>query len=27
MRENAHSSMTISNPDRQTRVTFGGPQK
>ena len=27
MRENAHSSMTISNPDRQSRVTFGGPQK
>ena len=27
MRENAHSSMTISKPDRQTRVTFGGPQK
>ena len=27
MRENAHSSMTISKPDRQSRVTFGGPQK
>jgi|TARA_R110000796_G_scaffold5678_2_gene20916 hypothetical protein len=27
MRENAHSTMTISNPDRQSRVTFGGPQK
>ena len=27
MRENAHSSMTIGKPDRQTRVTFGGPQK
>ena len=27
MRENAHSSMTINKPDRQTRVTFGGPQK
>tara|TARA_B100000424_G_C22752912_1_gene406713 strand:- start:106 stop:588 length:483 start_codon:yes stop_codon:yes gene_type:complete len=27
MRENAHSSMKISNPDRQTRVNFGGPLK
>jgi len=27
MRENAHSTMTISNPDRQSRVTFGGPRK
>ena len=27
MRENAHSTMTISKPDRQSRVTFGGPQK
>ena len=27
MRENSHSSMTINKPDRQTRVTFGGPQK
>ena len=27
MRENAHSTMTISNPDRQSRVTFGGPKK
>ena len=27
MRENAHSSMTISKPDRQSRVTFGGPRK
>jgi hypothetical protein len=27
MRENAHSSMTISQPDRQSRVTFGGPRK
>ena len=27
MRENAHSSMTISRPDRQSRVTFGGPKK
>ena len=26
MRENAHSTMTISKPDRQSRVTFGGPQ-
>ena len=27
MRENAHSTMTISKPDRQSRVTFGGPRK
>ena len=27
MRENAHSTMTISNPDRQSRVTFGGNGK
>jgi len=27
MRENSHSTMTISKPDRQTRVTFGGPKK
>jgi len=27
MSENSHSSMTINKPDRQTRVTFGGPQK
>tara|TARA_R110000796_G_scaffold42002_1_gene104083 strand:+ start:83 stop:565 length:483 start_codon:yes stop_codon:yes gene_type:complete len=27
MRENAHNSMTISQPDRQTRVNFGGPRK
>ena len=27
MRENAHSSMTIARPDRQSRVTFGGPRK
>ena len=27
MRENAHSSMTINKPDRQSRVTFGGPNK
>ena len=27
MRENAHSTMTITKPDRQSRVTFGGPQK
>ena len=27
LRENAHSTMTISNPDRQSRVTFGGPKK
>ena len=27
MRENAHSTMTITRPDRQSRVTFGGPRK
>jgi hypothetical protein len=27
MRENAHSTMRIGNADRQSRVTFGGPQK
>ena len=27
MRENAHSTMTISKPDRQSRVTFGGSRK
>lgn len=27
MRENAHSTMTITKPDRQSRVTFGGPQR
>ena len=27
MRENAHSTMTIIKADRQSRVTFGGPQK
>jgi len=27
MRENAHSTMRISNADRQSRVTFGGPQR
>ena len=27
MRENAHSNMTISKPERQQRVTFGGPKK
>ena len=26
-RENSHSSMTIGKPDRQSRVTFGGPKK
>ena len=26
MRENAHSTMTINKPDRQSRVTFGGPK-
>ena len=27
MRENAHESMAINKPDRQSRVTFGGPRK
>ena len=27
MRENSHSTMTINKPNRQSRVTFGGPQK
>ena len=27
MRENAHSTMRISNADRQSRVTFGGTKK
>jgi hypothetical protein len=27
MRENAHSTMTINRPDRQSRVTFGGSRK
>ena len=27
MRENAHSTMAINKPDRQSRVTFGGPRK
>ena len=27
LRENAHSTMTITKPDRQSRVTFGGPKK
>ena len=27
MRENAHSTMTINQPDRQSRVTFGGSKK
>ena len=27
MRENAHSTMTINKPDRQSRVTFGGLPK
>lgn len=27
LRENAHSTMTINNPDRQSRVTFGGNRK
>ncbi len=27
MRENAHSSMAIQKPERQSRVTFGGPRR
>lgn len=27
MRENAHSSMAINKPERQSRVTFGGSRK
>jgi|TARA_R110000787_G_scaffold25529_6_gene71788 hypothetical protein len=27
LRENAHSTMAIAHPDRQSRVTFGGPRK
>ena len=27
LRENSHSSMTISKPERQSRVTFGGQKK
>lgn len=27
MRENSHSTMRIGNPDRQSRVTFGGTRK
>ena len=27
MRENAHNPMTINNPDRQSRVTFGGSRR
>ena len=27
MRENAHSTMTITKPERQSRVTFGGTNK
>ena len=27
MREIAHSTMTINKPDRQSRITFGGPIK
>ena len=27
MRENAHNTMTINNPDRQSRVTFGGSRR
>ena len=27
MRENSHSTMRITNPDRQSRVTFGGTKK
>ena len=27
LRENSHSTMTIGQPERQSRVTFGGPRK
>ena len=27
LRENAHSTMAINKPDRQSRVTFGGSRK
>ena len=27
LRENAHSTMAINKPDRQSRVTFGGPRR
>jgi len=27
MRENAHPTMAIGRPERQSRVTFGGPKK
>ena len=27
LRENQHSTMTINKPDRQSRVTFGGPRR
>ena len=27
MAQNEHSSMTINKPDRQSRVTFGGPRR
>jgi hypothetical protein len=27
LRENAHPTMSITKPDRQSRVTFGGPRK
>ena len=27
MGENQHSTMTINKPDRQSRVTFGGPRR
>jgi hypothetical protein len=27
LRENAHSTMVIDKPERQSRVTFGGPRK
>jgi len=27
LRENAHDTMTIQKPDRQSRVTFGGPRR
>ena len=27
LRENAHPTMAIGKPERQSRVTFGGPKK
>jgi hypothetical protein len=27
LRENSHSTMRINSPERQSRITFGGPRK